>query len=107
MVEAGSPIDEIGAELSELADAYARKAAALASDPYFQEAVLKVSVAGFVWALFREFEDDLLRSVLNEELKVQSAVVDRAVSEAPSTAHQSHRLFSLRAHRADPLRGKN
>jgi hypothetical protein len=73
-----TPIDEISAELSGLAKAYAKKAAALAREPYFREAVMKVSVSGFVWALYHAFEDDFSRHALNRELKVQSAAVDRA-----------------------------
>jgi hypothetical protein len=79
-------IDRISVELSGLAKDYAERAASLARDPYFREAVMKVSVSGFVWALYHAFEDDHARATLNNELKVQSAVIDRAVSgkiEAP------------------------
>src|SRR5260370_24561872 len=41
-------IDKISVELSSEAKKYAEKAAALATDPYFREAVLKVSVPEFV-----------------------------------------------------------
>ena len=50
-------LDKINVELHRLSESYAQKAAALASDPYFREAVLKVSVSGFVWALYHAFED--------------------------------------------------
>jgi hypothetical protein len=73
-------IDKISVELSALAKNYAAKAAALASDPYFKEAIVKVSVSGFVWALYHAFEDDIARSALNDELKVQSTVIDRAIN---------------------------
>lgn len=73
-------IDKIGLELHEMAKAYATKAADLASDPYFKEAVMKVSVSGFVWALYHAFDDDNARAALDHELKVQSAAVERAVT---------------------------
>jgi hypothetical protein len=75
----GSPIDQVGRELHELAKSYAAKAAGLATDPYFKEAVMKVTVSGFVWALYHAFDDDFARAVLNSELKVQSAAIDRAI----------------------------
>ena len=75
-------IDKIGVELSGMAKAYAEKAAALARDPYFKEALIKVSVSGFAWALYHAFDDNLARLALNAELKVQSAAIDRAVGGA-------------------------
>jgi hypothetical protein len=80
-------IDKINVELYDLAKKYAKKAAALASDPYFREAVVKVSVSGFVWALYHAFEDDFSKSALNNELKIQSAAVDRAVGGNDKAAH--------------------
>jgi hypothetical protein len=80
-------IDKIGLELHALAKAYAAKAAALAHDPYFREAVMKVSVSGFVWALYWAFEDGFDRSALNRELKVQSAAIDRAVEGTDKASH--------------------
>ena len=72
-------IDQIGLELAEMAKAYATKAETLASDPYFRDAVVKVSVSGFVWALYHAFDDDFARSALHEELKIQEAAVGRAI----------------------------
>ena len=72
-------IDQIGLELAAMSKAYADKAEALASDPYFREAVVKVSVSGFVWALYHAFNDDLDRAALHNELKVQAAALGRAI----------------------------
>ena len=80
-------IDKISVELSSFAKNYAKKAAALAGDPYFREAVMKVSVSGFIWALYHAFEDDHARAALNTELKVQSAVIDRALSGTTEATH--------------------
>jgi hypothetical protein len=80
-------IDQVTVELHELAEAYAAKAAALATDPYFKEAVMKTSVSGFVWALYHAFGDPFARGALNHELKVQSAAVGRALGEADQTTH--------------------
>jgi len=80
-------IDKVSVELHGLAKNYAEKAAALASDPYFKEAVMKASVSGFVWALYHAFKDDFARSALNRELKVQSAAVDRAVGGNDKATH--------------------
>ncbi|HEY2033201.1 MAG TPA: hypothetical protein VGH02_05900 [Rhizomicrobium sp.] len=80
-------IDKITVELHELAKAYADKAADLASDPYFKEAVMKSSVSGFVWALYHAFKDDFSRDALNHEMKVQSAAIDRAVGGNGGAAH--------------------
>ena len=71
-------IDKIGLELHELATQYAAKADDLASDPYFREAVMKVSVSGFVWALFHAFTDDHSRTALAMELAVQCSAIERA-----------------------------
>jgi hypothetical protein len=78
-------IDRISVELSSEAKKYAEKAAALARDPYFREAVVKASVSGFVWALYHAFEDDHARAALNNELKVQSVVIERAISGTEAT----------------------
>ena len=80
-------IDKIGLELHELAEAYAKKAVALASDPYFKEAIVKVSVSGFVWALYHAFDDAISRGALNHELKVQSAAIDRAAGDGSIFSH--------------------
>jgi hypothetical protein len=80
-------IDKINRELHDLATDYASKAASLASDPYFKEAVVKVSVSGFVWALYHAFEDDFSRGALNQELKVQSAAIDHAIAGTDKAAH--------------------
>lgn len=80
-------IDKLSVELGGLAKAYAAKAAALARDPYFKEAIMKVSVSGFVWALYHAFDDEFVRGALNNELKVQSAAIDRAVSGIDKAAH--------------------
>ncbi len=82
-----TPIDKISVELHGLSKAYAEKAAALARDPYFREAVVKASVSGFVWALYHAFEDDFDRSALNNELKIQSAAIDRAVAGSHAASH--------------------
>jgi hypothetical protein len=73
-------IDKITVELSDLAKAYAEKAANLASDPYLSQAILRSSVSRFVWALYHAFNDELERDVLNQELKMQSAKVDEVIS---------------------------
>ena len=79
MSSQSTEINKIGRELHEAAQEYAKKAAALAGDPYFKEAIVKVSVSGFVWALYHVFEDDFARRALDHELKVQSAAVERAL----------------------------
>ena len=71
-------MDKIGLELHELAQAYAQKAEGLASDPYFKDAVMKVSVSSFVWALYHA-ADERGRAVLADELAEQTAAVRRAV----------------------------
>lgn len=73
-------IDKIGVELDELAERYAAKADALAKDPYFREALIKVSVSSFAWALYHRFEAVTERAVLDSEMKIQSAAISRAVS---------------------------
>lgn len=84
-----TPIDKLSVELHELAKAYAAKAEGLARDPYFREAIVKSSVSGFVWALHHAFKDDEFgRSALNQELKVQSAAIDRAVGGEPEVVVQ-------------------
>jgi hypothetical protein len=80
-------IDQASVELNGLAKSYAEKAAKLASDPYFKEAVVKVSVAGFAWALYHAFDDEFSRAALNQELKIQSAAVDRAVAATDKASH--------------------
>ena len=74
------PIDALSAELRQLAETYAQKAEALADDPYYRDAVMKVAVGHFVWSLYHAF-DDRSRVVLAEELAVQTAAVQRAVSQ--------------------------
>jgi len=71
-------IDKVGFELHQLTKAYAAKAETLASDPYFKDAVMKVSVSSFVWALYHA-TDERGRAVLAEELIEQTAAVRRAV----------------------------
>lgn len=71
-------IDKVGFELHQLAQAYAEKAEGLASDPYFRDAVMKISVSSFVWALY-DAADERGRAVLAEELVEQTAAVRRAV----------------------------
>jgi hypothetical protein len=80
-------IDQISVELNGLAKSYAEKATQLARDPYFREAVIKVSVAGFTWALYHAFKDEFSRAALNQELKVQSAAIERAVTPADKASH--------------------
>jgi hypothetical protein len=75
-------IDQIGLELAELAKAYAAKAEALASDPYFRDAVVKVSVSSFVWKLFDAYRgDERSLEVLRDELKEQCRVIEHNVSQ--------------------------
>ena len=78
MTYPSTEIDKIGLELHELAVAYAEKAESLASDPYFRDAVMKVSVSSFVWALYHS-SDERGRAVLADELIEQTAAVRRAV----------------------------
>jgi hypothetical protein len=80
-------IDKIGVELHEGAQEYARKAACLARDPYFKEAIVKASVSGFVWALYNAFDDEFARSALDHELKVQSAAIERALTSKDENTH--------------------
>jgi hypothetical protein len=80
-------IDKVSVELHRLAKDYAERAAKLASDPYFKEAIVKVSVAGFVWALYHAFEDDFSRGALNHEMKEQSSAIDGAVGKVGKSAH--------------------
>ena len=80
-------MDKITVELGELAQQYARKAEALARDPYFREAIMKTSVSGFVWALYDAFEDEHSRYALNHELKVQSAAMERAIGDTSEVSH--------------------
>jgi hypothetical protein len=72
-------IDQIGLELHDVAKVYAEKAQELASDPYFRNAIVKVAVSGFVWALYDAFDDAFGRAALHEELKIQEAAVGRAI----------------------------
>ena len=72
-------IDKIGSELGRLSKQYAENAADLASDPYFREAVIKVSVSGFVWSLYHAFDDQPDRAVIEQELSVQLDAVRRTV----------------------------
>jgi ligand-binding SRPBCC domain-containing protein len=73
-------IDQIGLELYELAQAYAAKAGSLASDPYFRDAIMKVSVSNFVWALYHTFAKDGRLEVLRDELIEQTAAVSRSLN---------------------------
>ncbi|MBA4012251.1 MAG: hypothetical protein C0481_10335 [Phenylobacterium sp.] len=75
-----TPLDKLSVELQADAEAYAAKVDGLARDPYFREAAVKVSVSGFVWALFHQFKDDpFARDALREELKMQGAAIERAL----------------------------
>ena len=78
MTYPSTEIDKIGFQLHELAKAYAEKAESLASDPYFRDAVMKVSVSSFVWALY-DASDERGRAVLAGELLEQTSAVRRAV----------------------------
>ena len=74
-----SPIRQVELELQEMASAYAVRTAALSSDPYFREALVKVAVSNFTWALFDAFEDDASSlDTLGSELAEQAAAVGRA-----------------------------
>lgn len=78
-----TPLDKLSAELHADAAAYAAKVDGLARDPYFREAAVKVSVSGFAWALFHQFKDDpFARDALRDELKTQSAAIERALGSA-------------------------
>jgi hypothetical protein len=79
-------IDQVGLELHEMARAYAEKAEKLASDPYFRDAVVKVSVSGFVWALYDAFSNDERLEVLRDELQEQWAAVGRAIDAEKAQA---------------------
>ncbi|WP_298332446.1 hypothetical protein [Asticcacaulis sp.] len=78
MTYPNTEIDKISVELHRLAQAYAEKAEGLASDPYFRDAIMKVGVSNFVWALYHAF-DERGRQVLLEELTEQTAAIRRAV----------------------------
>ena len=72
-------IDQLGLELHEMAKGYAAKAQELASDPYFRDAIAKIAVSGFVWALYDAFDDAAGRAALHEELKSQGEAVGREI----------------------------
>lgn len=73
-------LDKMSLDLNSDAEAYARKVERLATEPYFREALAKISVSSFVWALYHAFEDDpLTLTTLSQELKNQSAVVERSL----------------------------
>ena len=75
-----TPIDQIGTELHEAAQAYAAKAEGLASDPYFRDSVVKSSVSSFVWALYDAFsKDDRSLETLRDELEEQWAALRRQI----------------------------
>ena len=78
-------IDQSALELHESARAYAAKAESLASDPYFRDAIVKVAVSNFVWALYDAFAKDGRLEVLRDELVEQAAAVARALSPAGVT----------------------
>jgi hypothetical protein len=83
----GTPIDQIGLELHEMAQSYSAKAAQLASDPYFRSAVVKAAVSSFVWSLYDAFDDDLGRAALHEELRIQEAAVGREIGPGDEAGH--------------------
>ena len=87
MTYPSTEIDKISVELHSHAEAYANKAAALASDPYFKEAIMKVSVSGFVWALYHAFDDAFSREALAHELKTQLAAVERTFGGTNPSHH--------------------
>ena len=87
MSSADTDIDRLSMQLAEKAEDYANYAASLAADPYFRQAIVKVAVSGFVWALYEAFDDDLVRYALDEELKVQSAAVERALNSGDEVTH--------------------
>jgi hypothetical protein len=85
-----SAIRRIEIELSEMARAYAAKAEKLATDPYFRDAVVKVSVSGFVWALYHAHAADQRGlEVLHDELIEQAAAVGRAISPEQTSARDA------------------
>lgn len=71
-------IDKIGLQLWESAEDYARTAEALAGDPYFREAIVKIAVSSFAWKLFHAFDGWLERNALSDELALQGEAIDRA-----------------------------
>ncbi len=73
----GTGIEKVGLGFHAMARDYALKAEAMAADPQFRQAVMKVSVSSFVWALYHAFDDDAAREALRQELKEQSAAIDR------------------------------
>ena len=82
-----SPLREIELELHRLAEAYAQKAASLATDPYFREAVMKVAVSNFVWTLYHSHSSDPLSlEALRDELIEQGAAVGRVITPDEKTA---------------------
>ncbi|MDQ0462902.1 hypothetical protein QO010_000650 [Caulobacter ginsengisoli] len=70
-------LDRVSLRISEMARAFAAEADGLASDPYFRDAVLKVSVSSFTWAM-REAFDDRSQYLLADELATQATAVRRA-----------------------------
>ncbi len=74
-----APMDGVAAELYDLADQYAAKAEALADDPYFREAVIKVAVSHFSWAMYHTFQGVSDRWALDLELRNQAEAVGRSV----------------------------
>ena len=77
-------IDKLSVELHEMAKRYAEHAEGQASDPYFREAVVKVAVSNFAWALYHAFDgDDHCLAALRLEMIEQSAAIDRAVQSVP------------------------
>ena len=81
-----SPIRKIELDLHELAQAYAEKAASLATDPYFRDAIMKIAVSNFVWSLYHAHSSDSRSlEVLRDELIEQTAAVGRAISPQEAT----------------------
>ena len=77
---APTAMKKVGLGVHELARQYALKAQALAPDPQGKAEMMKVSLSSVVWALYHVFTDEAAREVLNQELKAQSAAIERALA---------------------------
>ena len=76
-----SPIRQVEIELDRMAQQYAAKIESMAVDPYFRDAVMKVAVSAFVWALYHAHSrDGRSLAVLRDELTEQCAAVTRCIS---------------------------
>jgi hypothetical protein len=85
-----SAIRQVELELHDMAQAYAARAEKLATDPYFRDAVVKVSVSSFVWALYHaHVSDSRSLEILRDELIEQGAAISRAISPDQPTVRNA------------------